>query len=761
MAGFENGVMVAKNVNFDEAAAKPHLGIINAAGKLPIGTGNSSPTPEILGGAITSPGATITVGYSTPNITLDVNGAHVGETITGNSGGALSPTAGNWNILGASTAAGTSPVTTSGAVSTLTVNVQKSQAIAATDATKVGLANFDSAAFDVDANGFVQLNGGGIASTAFDVQANTAPGTDPVVPTAAGVVVVNGAAVANHSVVLETRSRAVNTYNLEVQYATTAAATDATKSGVSHFDSAAFDVDANGFVQLNGGGIASTAFDVDAHTAPGTDPVVPSATGVVIITGAQVAAGIVGANVIRTDSLAVNSMTIEVQRTAAVGASASINNGVSHFDSAAFDVDANGFVQLNGGGIAATSFDIQANTAPGTDPVVPTAAGLVTVNGAAVANHSVVLETRSRAANAYNLEVQYSAAAAATDATKSGVAHFDSANFTVDANGFVSASTTGFVKTLTGNSGGAIAPVANNINTLGTGSITIAGAGSTLTTQLTGLTNHAVLVGAGTATITNVGPTATAGQVLQSAGAAADPVFSTATYPSTTTINQILYSSANNVVSQITATNRAVLTSGATGVPAMTALAADGQLIIGSTAGAPAAATLTAGTGISITNASNSITVAVNGGVVGETITGDSGGALSPTAGNWNILGRSGSKTSGSGSTLTVNSPPFSQIGASATSVLNTGEFVTAAVTRTLPVSAGLLDGDLFIYVCTTAGALVIQSVGAQKIRIGSLISSAAGTATSTAIGDSVTLRFNATDGFFYSVSSVGVWLLA
>ncbi len=145
----------------------------------------------------------------------------------------------------------------------------------------------------------------------------------------------------------------------------------------------------------------------------------------------------------------------------------------------------------------------------------------------------------------------------------------------------------------------------------------------------------------------------------------------------------------------------------------------------------------------------------------GKTITGDSGGALSPTANNWNILGLSGSKTSGSGSTLTVKSPPFSQVGASATSSLNTGEFVTAAVTRTLPVSAGLADGDLFIYVCTTAGALVIQSVGAQKIRIGSLISSAAGTATSTAIGDSLTLRFNATDGFFYTVSSVGIWVLA
>jgi len=101
MAGFENDVMVAKNVNFDEAAAKPHLGIINAAGKLPIGTGNTYPTPEILAGVLTSPDSSVTIGYSSPNITLVVaGGTTTGQTITGDSGGPLSPTAGNWNIFG-------------------------------------------------------------------------------------------------------------------------------------------------------------------------------------------------------------------------------------------------------------------------------------------------------------------------------------------------------------------------------------------------------------------------------------------------------------------------------------------------------------------------------------------------------------------------------------------------------------------------------------------------------------------------------------
>lgn len=75
MASFENSVVVAKNLNFDMNSPKPHLGIVNAAGKIPIGTGNSFPTPEILAGSLTSPDSSITFGYSSPNITAIVNTA--------------------------------------------------------------------------------------------------------------------------------------------------------------------------------------------------------------------------------------------------------------------------------------------------------------------------------------------------------------------------------------------------------------------------------------------------------------------------------------------------------------------------------------------------------------------------------------------------------------------------------------------------------------------------------------------------------------
>lgn len=74
MAGFENDVMISKNMNFDETSPKPHLGVINGIGKLPIGTGNTFPTPEILGGNLISPDNSIAIGYASPNITLAVNG---------------------------------------------------------------------------------------------------------------------------------------------------------------------------------------------------------------------------------------------------------------------------------------------------------------------------------------------------------------------------------------------------------------------------------------------------------------------------------------------------------------------------------------------------------------------------------------------------------------------------------------------------------------------------------------------------------------
>ena len=141
-----------------------------------------------------------------------------------------------------------------------------------------------------------------------------------------------------------------NTITVNVQRTQAVGATDTTSQGLASFDSASFSVDANGFVQLSGTGLAIDSIAVDASTAPGTNPVVPTVAGLITITGGQVATGTVGANVIRSNSIAANSFRMEIQRSTAVAGSTVALNGVSHFDSTSFSVDGTGFVQSLGGG---------------------------------------------------------------------------------------------------------------------------------------------------------------------------------------------------------------------------------------------------------------------------------------------------------------------------------------------------------------------------------------------------------------------------
>jgi hypothetical protein len=103
---------------------------------------------------------------------------------------------------------------------------------------------------------------------------------------------------------------------------------------------------------------------------------------------------------------------------------------------------------------------------------------------------SIPIQTTA-SGNTVIVEAQLSSAVAATDVTQSGLSHFDSSSFGVDANGFVTLVGGGAsnVETLTGNTGGAIAPVANNIDIV-TDNTTVVFAGSSGTlTQDFGLSN--------------------------------------------------------------------------------------------------------------------------------------------------------------------------------------------------------------------------------------------------------------------------------
>jgi hypothetical protein len=82
--------------------------------------------------------------------------------------------------------------------------------------------------------------------------------------------------------------------------------------------------------------------------------------------------------------------------------------------------------------------------------------------------------------------------------------------------------------------------------------------------------------------------TATANQVLLS-GASTTPAWSTATYPATTTVSQLLYSSSTNVISGLATANSAILVTSSTGVPTWSSTMTNGQIVVGVTSSTPAA----------------------------------------------------------------------------------------------------------------------------------------------------------------------------
>ncbi len=206
------------------------------------------------------------------------------------------------------------------------------------------------------------------------------------------------------------------------------------------------------------------------------------------------------------------------------------------------------WLMVNASTATPLSVMVQSNTAPGVNPVLQTVGGLITVNGAIVANHAVPIETRSRALNTFNVEVQYSGSSVSTTANLSGLAHFNSAEFTVDANGFVSLSGSGLISSVVGttnritvNTVGEIATVDISASYVGQTSITTLGTvttgvwnGTTIDvayggTSLNTLTNHAVMIGQGTSPVGFAGPFSSPGAdnnaILMSNGASADPAF--------------------------------------------------------------------------------------------------------------------------------------------------------------------------------------------------------------------------------------------
>jgi len=109
--------------------------------------------------------------------------------------------------------------------------------------------------------------------------------------------------------------------------------------------------------------------------------------------------------------------------------------------------------------------------------------------------------------------------------------------------------------------------------------------------------------------------------------------------------------------------------------------------------------------------------------------------------------------------TISLGSTTWTDEAAPFTAVAENGYFSTAAVTATLPATPAQ-GATIYFAVDAATGALTITGAAGQKIRLGNVVSAAAGTCVSTAQGDSLTLVYRTSDTTWIATSVIGNWTL-
>jgi len=558
MAGFDNDVVYGSNVDF--TGSSPVTGQMVSNGQLLIG---ASVAPFIRANTLTAgTGISITNGAGTITITNTGGGGGGGgtESLAGNSGSATE-SGGVIDVLGSG------GLTTTGSGQILTIastgSLAALNALAGTGyVVQTGANTFTNRTF-VAGTGITLSNADGVLG-ATTINASAA------VPTT--FTEDSGSAVpsSNNLNILGTSTQGISTSGAGATVTITASNASSVQKGVASFDATNFSVAAGNVTSnaltvtagtglttggsVNLGGSVTLALDVPVTVAhggtgditltnhgvmlgQGTSPVAVTSAGTngqVLIgaTGADPAFATVAGTQGVTLTTGANSLSIglvNVPNSALANSSITVTGG-SGISVAGSPVSLGGVVTISASGTTVTQFGTNSGVATpsaNTINLLGTAAQGITTSGSG----STVTFT----------------VANATTASK-GVASFNSSDFTVSS-GAVSLNSTGAGKTITGDTGGALSPTANNWNILGGTNIDTSGSGSTLTVAVsapfaaTSLTSNSLLLGNGASNISALGA------------------------------------------------------------------ATDGQLPIGSTGNAPVLATLTAGTGISITNGAGSITI--------------------------------------------------------------------------------------------------------------------------------------------------------
>jgi len=375
--------------------------------------------------------------------------------------------------------------------------------------------------------------------------------------------------------------------------------------------------------------------------------------------------------------------------------------------------------------------------------------------------------------------------------------------------------TLGAVMDLTGDTGGAITPIAGNINILGGNNIQVDGTPGTLTINVAGATEFAVQVGDASGSLASL-PIGLDGEVLIGA-TGADPLFGPITSldgsitftvgPNSLDLSasssmshefdtdsgtaipvlgvldiiggqNIQTSGAGNVVTvefdgilpvtsggtgQATLLDHGLLVGSGLGNVDSLPVGTNGQVLVGNTGLDPVFATLTSSNStISFTPGAGALSLQV-GSAVGTSFPTDAGTAT-PSSGVLNILGAGSVSTSGAGNTVTITAAgggfTWSVItGASQTIAVKNGYFANRAgvVAFTLPAAAAV--GDTFsVYNMNTALGWSISQAAGQTIKFGNTDTTVGvgGSLASTANGDGVEIVCSVANTNFVVVQSIG-----